>query len=134
MPIPIAFIAIGAGTAAIGVGNSIKAGFDQNKAEETNGSAESIIKHASEKMEFCRRNCGEAIENLAICKVSILNESIRPFIQEFQKIQNIELEETKELYELQKQVLNKKSFAVFFASLFCIKLQNKNVGCCKTVL
>ena len=23
---------------------------------------------------------------------------------------------------------------VFFASLFCIKLQNKNVGCCKTVL
>ena len=24
--------------------------------------------------------------------------------------------------------------AVFFASLFCRKLQNKNVGCCKTVL
>lgn len=27
-----------------------------------------------------------------------------------------------------------KVFDMFFASLFCRKLQNKNVGCCKTVL
>ena len=39
MPIPFAFIAIAAGTAALGIGKSVKAGKDQKDAYRTNESA-----------------------------------------------------------------------------------------------
>lgn len=111
MAVPIGFIAFGAGTAAIGIGTSIKAGVDQREANDTNSSARNIIKEASEEMEFCRKNCGESINKLATCKIQILDGSIKQFIQEYKKIKNIEFKKANELYELQKVVLEKKSFA-----------------------
>ena len=48
MPIPFAFIAIAAGTAALGIGKSVKAGKDQKDANRTNESAEKIVNDYSE--------------------------------------------------------------------------------------
>ncbi len=110
MPIPFLFIGIAAGAAALGVGKSIKAGVDQKDANETNEYAERIIERASEKIKTCRNNCGKAIDKLGTCKIGILDNSVRPFVAEFEKLNHVELTESTGLNELQKMVLDKKSF------------------------
>lgn len=110
MPIPLLFIGIGAAAGAFGVGKSIKAGVDQKEANETNEFANDIIKSASRKIETCRKNCGTAIDNLGKCKIQILDESVKPFIAEFEKLNHVELSESQGLNELQKMVLDQKNF------------------------
>ena len=110
MPIPLLFIGIGAVTGAVGVGKSIKAGIDQKNANETNELADDIIKRASDKFERCRKNCGSAIDTLGKCKIRILDESVKPFITEFEKLNHVELSESSGLNELQKLVLDQKNF------------------------
>lgn len=110
MPIPFLFIGAAVATGAYGVGKSIKAGADQKEANETNERADSIVKDASKKIETCRKNCGLAIDNLGKRKIQILDESIKPFITEFEKLNHVELSESKGLNELQKMVLDQKKF------------------------
>lgn len=107
MPIP--FLVIGA-VAALGVGKTIKAGVDQIDASDTNDKANRMVKRARKKIEECRKNCGAALDHLGICKINILDHSIKPFINEFEKIKHIDFEESKGLNELQKMALDKKSF------------------------
>ncbi len=111
MPIPLLFIGIAAGTAALGVGKSIKAGIDQKEAKDVNESAEFVIETSKDKIELCRKNCGSAIDNLGLCKIDILDNSVKPFIKEFEKINNIELSDSVGLNELNKMALDKKSFS-----------------------
>jgi arsenate reductase-like glutaredoxin family protein len=110
MPIPLLFIGAAVVSGAFGVGKSIKAGIDQKDANDTNEQANAIIELSSEKIETCRKNCGDAINNLGTCKVNILDESIKPFVNEFEKLNHIELTESKGLNELQKITLNQKDF------------------------
>ena len=110
MPIPVLFIVGGAVAGAVGVGKSVKAGVDQKEANETNKRADDIVKDASRKIEICRKNCGNAIDTLGKCKVQILDESVKPFIDEFEKLNHVELSESKGLNELQKMVLDEKKF------------------------
>ena len=85
MPIPLLFIAAGAGTALFGVGKGIKAGIDQKEASDTNHASEHKVKHAKEKANESRKNCGEAIDKLGERKVAVLDGSIKKFINEFEK-------------------------------------------------
>lgn len=110
MPIPILLAGVGAAAAAFGIGKSVKAGVDQKEANKTNETANSIIKSASTKIEKYRKNCGNAIDDLGKCKIQILDESIKPFIEEFEKLNHIEFMESSGLNELQKMVLDKKKF------------------------
>ena len=110
MPIPLIFIAVGATTGALGVEKSIKAGVDQNAAKKMNNKADVIVKEATEKINICRKNCGNEIDNLGKRKIQILDESIKPFVTEFEKINHVELTESTGFDELQKFVLDKKSF------------------------
>ncbi len=110
MPIPLLFIGVAAVTGAFGVGKSVKAGIDIADANSTNKSADEIVKNATAKIEKCRKNCGDAIENLGERKVQVLNGSIKSFIQEFEKLKNIELKESSGLNELQKLVLDRGEF------------------------
>ena len=111
MPIPLLFIAAGAGTALFGVGKGIKAGIDQQEASDTNRESENIVESAKEKINQSRKNCGEAIDELGKRKVAVLNWSIKSFIDQFEKINHVELSESKGLNELQKMVVDKKSFS-----------------------
>ena len=110
MAIPLLFIAVAAVTGGVGVGTSIKAGIDQKDAKDTNEKAKEIIEKATEKINKYRKNCGEALDGLGVCKIRILDESVKPFIQEFEKLKHVELKESTGLNELQKLVLDKKSF------------------------
>lgn len=110
MPIPILFIGAAVATGTFGIGKSIKAGVDQKEANDTNERADSIVRDASKKIETCRKNCGTAIDDLGACKINILDHSIKPFIHEFEKLNHVEVTESKGLNELQKMVLDKKNF------------------------
>ena len=111
MPIPLLFIAAGAGTALFGVGKGIKAGIDQKEASDTNHASEYKVEHAKEKANESRKNCGAAIDRLGERKVAVLDGSIKKFISEFEKLNHVELSESSGLNELQKLVLDKKSFS-----------------------
>lgn len=111
MPIPFLFIAAGAATAALGVGKGIKAGVDQKDASDTNKSAERRADNAKEQAEKSRDNCSKAIDDLGKQKVVILDESIKRFISEFEKINHVEISKSAGLNELQKLVLDKKTFS-----------------------
>lgn len=111
MPIPVFFIGAAAATAAFGVGKSIKAGVDQKNANVTNKKAANIVEQSTYLIETARNNCGSAIEKLGLCKIGILDNSIKPFIDGFEKLNHVELKESEGLNELQKMVLDKKTFA-----------------------
>lgn len=110
MPLPLFFIGVAAATGTFGAVKTVKAGVDQKKADDINKKANHIVKSASNKIELCRKNCGSAIDNLGSCKINILDNSIKPFISEFEKLNHVEFEESEGLNELQKMVLDKKKF------------------------
>lgn len=111
MPIPFILGAIAAGTAAVGIGKGIKAGIDQSDANSTNESAEYIAKKAADEANVCRKNSGDAINALGQTKLSVLNGSVKSFVDVFEKIHNIELTNSVGLDELQKFKLDKQSFS-----------------------
>lgn len=111
MPIPLLFIGAAAVSGAFGLGKTVQASADQKEAQETHNRAERYINEAKGKIEICRTNCGDALDNLGRRKIQILDESIKPFIQEFEKLNHVELSESKGLNELQKMVLDKKEFS-----------------------
>ena len=108
MPIPLLFIGAGIATGVFGIGKSIKAGVDQSDANETNEVANSIVENATQKIEICRKNCGASIESLGKRKMQILNGSIKEFINEFEKLVNVEEENVN---EPDKMLFDKKDFA-----------------------
>lgn len=111
MPIPLLFIAIGGGTAALGLGKSIKAGVDQKQANEINGYANDIVEEAKEKIDRCRKECGEAVASLGKRKINVLDNSVRPFITEFEKLSHVEFDDKTILDEHRKMILDRKEFA-----------------------
>lgn len=109
MPIPFLLIGISAGTAALGIGKSIKAGVDQKDASRINERALDIAQTASLGADRARKNSGEAITNLGKEKIKILENSIKPFISSFEKLHNVEILNSAGLDELQKFHMDKNS-------------------------
>ena len=110
MPLPLLFIGAIALAGAFGAGKSIKAGVDMKDAKDTNALASETIEKAKNKIDFCRKNCGKAFNDLGKNKIRILDRSIKPFIAEFEKLNHIELEESAGLNELQNLILDTASF------------------------
>lgn len=110
MPIPFLLIGLGGLTGTVGIAKTIKAGVDQNKANDTNTRAKDIIEGATREINIRRAESGEAIGNLGQKKLWVLNNSIKPFIFSFEKIHNVELSESIGLDELQNFHLDVQSF------------------------
>ncbi len=114
MPLPLVPLILGGlalGSATVGVAAAKDASDLKKEAEKVNAQANRIVKFASQKADTCRKDCGEAIEYLGNSKIQILNESIKPFVDEFEKLNHVELSASGGLNELQKLVLDKKSLA-----------------------
>lgn len=109
MPIPLVFIGIGAASAALGVGKGIKAGVDMKEAKRTNKEATDIVNEAKESLETARTKSGKALEHLGDKKLFVLDKSISSFVTVFEKLKNVELEESAGMNELRKFRIDKQA-------------------------
>ena len=110
MPIPLIFIGIAAVTGATGIGKTIKAGVDQSKAKQINTDANDRIDNAVARLDILRKECGTALEDLGSEKVFVLNENMVTFVNDFQKIKNVDFRDSVGLSELSKLHIDQKEF------------------------
>jgi len=110
MPIPFLFIA-GAAAAALGIGKGIKAAVDKRDADAYNESSEIAIQLAKENLETARKASNTALESLGGKKLFVLDKSISRFIASFEKLKNVQLEDSAGMDELKKFRLDKQSAA-----------------------
>lgn len=110
MPIPFLFMGVAAVTAAVGAGKSIKAAIDTKDAAVTNELANDIVNDAKKAAEKNRNESGQAINDLGERKIKVLNESVTPFIESFEKLHNVELSNSNGLDELGKLKVDKQFF------------------------
>ena len=100
MPIPFLFIGIGAGAAALGIGKTVKAGIDQKDANETNNRAQNLANQATQAANRSREASGKAVTDLGKQKIFVLDHSMKPFIESFEKLRNVELTNSIGMVEL----------------------------------
>lgn len=121
MPLPLLLIAGAAVAGTIGVGKTIDAISTQNKANDINDDAQSIVDYAKSKMSFARVASGESLSLLGECKVKILNSSIYNFVNEFSKVTNVETDNSVDTsFELvidEKELEELKELSVIASSL-----------------
>lgn len=110
MPLPLLAIAAIAGSAALGIGKGAKAAYDQHDANETNALAQKKVDKATEKINRLREESGKAITSLGQCKIDVLENSVTPFVESFEKLHSVELSESEGLTELNKFKIDKQSF------------------------
>ena len=110
MPIPLLFIGLVAVSSATGLGSTIKAGIDQNRAKSINQNSEQRIDGAAHRLENLRKQCGTALEDLGIEKIFVLNGSVNAFLTSFRKIKNVDFTQSAGLIELHKLHIDQKSF------------------------
>lgn len=111
MPIPfivLAGAAIAGVTGATGIGKGVKAAIDTNSAKKTNKKAQDIIDYSKKNADMSRENSNQAIVALGKKKVWILENSVIPFVQTFERIHNIELSDSEGLGEIHKLKLDKQ--------------------------
>jgi hypothetical protein len=111
MPIPLVLIGIGATTASVGIGKGAKAVYDNSAAKTINASAESVVNTAKETIEYARQRSGSALEYLGAKKIFLLNEDIKKFVAVFEKLKNVQLEDSVGLNELKNFKIDKRTFA-----------------------
>lgn len=110
MPLPLLFIALAAGTAALGVGKTVKAGVDIHDAKKTNEKANDIVDDAKSQLNVLRKGSKSSIQRLGRAKVDILNTSVKHFVQSFGQLKNVEFRGSKGLNELHKLCLDNADF------------------------
>lgn len=110
MPIPLLFIGLVAVSSATGLGSTIKAGIDQNRAKSINQNSEQRIDGSANRLENLRKQCGTALEVLGHEKIFVLNGSVNAFLTSFRKIKNVDFTQSAGLLELHKLHIDQKSF------------------------
>ena len=110
MPLPILFIGLAAATGSLGVGSTVKAGLDANKAKMINKNANEIVEDATKWINAQRLACGRSLSQLGEEKLFVLNTTITEFLDTFQKIKNVDFRESDGLDELSKMHVDEKEF------------------------
>lgn len=110
MPLPLLFIGFAAATGTFGVGSTIKAGIDANKAKLVNQSANEIVQNSTDWLNAQRLACGRSLQQLGEEKMYILNSTVTEFLDTFQQIKNVNFRETEGLEELSKLHVDETTF------------------------
>ena len=110
MPLPLVFIGIAAVTGSAGVGLGVKAGVDQHTANEINEGANSRVEDTVRRMDIVREQCGCSLKSLGEEKVFVLNNTIKQFLDSFEKLKNVDFRESEGLSELNKLHIDQKDF------------------------
>lgn len=110
MPLPLLFVGVAAATGSFGVGNTIKAGIDANKAKIVNQNANEIVKNATDILNAQRLACGDSLRRLGEEKMFVLSSTVTEFLDTFQKIKNVDFRESEGLEELKKLHIDETTF------------------------
>ena len=86
MPLPLLFIGVAAATGSFGVGSTIKAGIDANKAKRVNQNANDIVQNTTDWLNAQRLACGRSLQQLGEEKMFVLSSTVTEFLDTFQKI------------------------------------------------
>ena len=110
MPLPLLFIGVAAATGSFGVGSTIKAGIDTNKAKIVNQNANDIVQNSTDWLNAQRLACGHSLQQLGEEKMFVLSSTVTEFLDTFQKIKNVDFKETEGLEELSKLHIDDTAF------------------------
>ena len=112
MPLPLIPILIGAAGAtagAVGIGKGIKAAIDNSDADDYNRDANNMISETKDRLDLARKTSNAALEVLGEKKLFVLDKSISRFVTSFEKLKNVQLEDSAGLNELSKFRLDTQS-------------------------
>ena len=98
-------------TGAAGAGKTIKGIVDNKSANRLTRNANARVEDAKGQLERSRTLCADALSSLGEEKLFVLNNSISDFINAFEQIKNLELEDSLGLEELRKLKIDKESMA-----------------------
>ena len=110
MPLPLLFIGVAAATGTFGVGSTIKAGIDANKAKLINKNANEIVQDSTDWLNAQRLACGRSLSQLGEEKMFVLSSTVTEFLDTFQKIKNVDFNDTEGLEELHKLHVDENTF------------------------
>ena len=110
MPLPLLFIGVAAATGSFGVGSTIKAGINANKAKRVNQNANDIVQNTTDWLNAQRLACGHSLQQLGEEKLYVLSSTVTEFLDTFQKIKNVDFRETEGLEELSKLHIDDTTF------------------------
>ena len=110
MPLPLLFIGIAAASGTLGIGGTVKAGFDAKNAKRINRSANELVQESTDYLNAQRLACGNSLTQLGAEKVSVLNGTISDFLRVFTRIKNVDFKDTEGLDELHRLHIDEQEF------------------------
>lgn len=97
-------------TGLTGVGFTGKAWFDMNEASDICEAANKRVEMAALRLDDLRKQCEDALEAVGSEKVYVLSNTMKDFVDTFQRIKNVDFKETVGLMELKDIEIDKKQF------------------------
>lgn len=101
LPIALGMVLIAA-TGGTGIVKGASAAIKNVEAENIQSDAEQLIKFSAEALEDMRKQTQQYIKKLGETKIKIASREIKKFVEEFQKIKNVDLLEYTDLEEWKK--------------------------------
>lgn len=109
--IPIVSAIIAAATAGVGIKKGVNTGKNISETKTVSKKADTCAKEAQTRIENAQETAKEAIQDLGRLKIEVLTTTIYSFVNNFEQIKNVQLEESKGLNELQNLNLTQEELA-----------------------
>lgn len=110
----VVFVPLVIGAAALagvgGVGAGVKGVADGHKAQGLNENTAERQRIAAQNLETLREECGRALDELGREKISVLDTSMKHFLDSFGRLKNVELRDSSGLDELKRLHIDEASF------------------------
>lgn len=92
MPVPIILGGLAVAAAVTGVAKGAKGIMDNNEAKELNELAKAIVEQSEFNLKQAKKHSQASLELLGTAKVTILNMSVKKFLEVFSQIKNVDFE------------------------------------------
>lgn len=110
MPLPLIPVALVAGAAALfGLGKTAGAIMDSNKADDLGREAQDMIEESKYDLEKAREKCADSLQKLGSKKIAVLEETLKGFVEHFEKLKEVKLQDSVGLDELGKLAIDEET-------------------------
>ena len=110
MPLPLLFIGVATATGLIGAGKTTKAVIDNSNATKINKISNENVGKQTKLLEHQREAVTQSLENLGQIKLEVLSEDVTRFVNDFEKLKNVDFQNTVGIEELKNLRIDKKDF------------------------